>query len=286
MKIKITGASGYLGKIITAELKHNKHRVSPIQRELLYGPAENLASEVKNTDVVINLAGAPVLQRWTSKAKREIYNSRIQTAENLTRAFQILFPKERPAKVISASAIGIYAEGKTHTEESLDFDRGFLGEVVKDWEKTWNGLPEEIELTLFRMAVVLGKESATIQKMLPPFKLGIGGKIGNGKQPFPFVHETDVARAFAWATENKNTTGVFNLTAPQGITNADFTRALAKKLNRPAFIPVPPFALKLIFGKAAAMLTKSPTVLPDKLQGNGFEFRYPTIEETMEEIFG
>jgi len=286
MKIKMTGASGYLGKIITTELKSKGHEVSSVQRELLYGPAENLTVELKNTDVVINLAGAPVLQRWTSKAKKEIYNSRVKTAENLARAFQIMFPKERPARVISASAIGIYSAGQYHTEESYNFDDGFLGNVVNDWEQSWNGLPDGVRLTLFRIGVVLGKESATIQKLMTPFKLGIGGKIGNGKQPFPFVHETDVARAFLWAAENKNTEGIFNLAAPQEISNAGFTRALAKKLNRPAFIPVPPFALKLFFGKAAEMLTKSPSVLPDKLQESGFEFRYPTIEETLEEIFG
>lgn len=286
MKIKMTGASGYLGNIITAELKRNNHHVSPIQRELLYGPAENLAGELNNIDVLINLAGAPVLQRWTSRAKKEIYDSRIKTVENLARAFQIMFPEDRPAKVISASAISIYASGKTHTEESFYFNQDFLGEVLKDWEKAWTGLPEEVQLTVFRMAIVLGKESATIKNMLLPFKLGIGGKVGNGKQAFPFVHETDVARAYKWATENKNITGVFNLVAPEQITNAGFTQALAKKLNRPAFFRVPPFALQLIYGKAASMLTKSPVVLPHKIMEAGFEFKYPTIEEAMEEIFG
>lgn len=287
MKVKITGASGYLGRLITAELKSKNHHVSPIQRELLYGPAENLASELKNIDVLINLAGAPVLQRWTKKNKKEIYDSRVQTAENIARAFQIIFPKERPGQVISASAIGIYSEGKPHTEESYHFDNGFLGDVVKDWEKTWKRLPPgKVQLTLFRIAVVLGRESATIQKLLLPFKLGIGGKTGNGKQPFPFVHETDAARAFLWAIENKNSGGIYNLAAPEQITNSSFTRALAKKLNRPAFIPIPAFALKIVFGKAAVMLTKSPAVLPDKIQEAGFEFKYPTIEETLEEIFG
>jgi uncharacterized protein len=285
MKVKMTGVSGYLGKLITAELKSRGHEVSSVRRELLYGPAENLTAELKNTDVLINLAGAPVLQRWTSKAKKEIYNSRVKTAENLARAFQIMFPKERPARVISASAVGIYSVGQSHTEESYDFDKGFLGNVVKDWEESWNGLPDEVHLTLFRIGVVLGKTSATIQKLLTPFKLGIGGKIGNGKQPFPFVHETDVARAFSWATETKNTEGVFNLTAPQEITNAGFTRALAKKIKRPALIPVPPFALKLLYGKAAALLTNSPAVLPHKILEAGFEFQYPTIEQALEEIF-
>lgn len=284
MKITITGASGYLGKIITNELKNKGHEVSPISRELLYGPAENLAGKLKNTDILINLAGAPVLQRWTAKNKKEIYNSRIKTSQNIARAFQILFPKERPSKVISASAIGIYSAGKTHSEESLDFDNGFLGEVVKDWEQSWNRLPEEVQLTLFRIAVVLGKQSATIQKLLLPFKLGIGGKTGSGKQPFPFVHETDVARAFLWATENKKAVGVFNLAAPQEITNSGFTRTLAKKLRRPAFIPVPPLALRILFGKAASMLTQSPAVVPHKLLETGFEFKYSTIDDSLDEI--
>ncbi len=284
MDIKITGASGYLGQRITAELRNRGHKVSPVERELLYGPAENLAQELKGADVVINLAGAPVLQKWTTKNKKVIYDSRIVTVRNLVRAFHILFPENRPCKVISASATGIYATGKTHSEESYDFDTGFLGEVVKDWEAAWNNLPAEVQLTVFRISVVLGKQSATIQKMMLPFKLGIGGKIGNGKQPFPFVHETDMANAFLWATENNNITGIFNLVAPQQINNGGFTRVLAKKINRPAFIPVPPFALKLFFGKAAEMLTKSPAVVSDKILEAGFEFRYPTIEEALKEI--
>lgn len=284
MKITITGASGYLGKIITTELKNKGHEVSPVTRELLYGPAENLASEIKNTDVLINLAGAPLLQRWTTKAKKNIYNSRVKTSENLARAFQIMFPEERPGKVISASAAGIYTPGKTHSEESYDFDQSFLGKLVKDWENAWSGLPENVELTIFRMAVVLGKESASIKNMLLPFKLGIGGKVGSGRQPFPFVHEFDVGRAYLWATENKKVTGVFNLAAPNEISNAGFTRVFARKLNRPAFIPVPPFVLQLIYGKAASLLTKSPAVVPHKLLETGFEFKYSTIEDTLDEI--
>lgn len=286
MDVKITGASGYLGHIVTAELRSRGHKVSPLERELLYGPAENLAQELKGADVVINLAGAPVLQKWNAKNKKVIYDSRVVTTQNIARAFHILFPKNRPRKVISASAIGIYAPGKTHNEESFNFDSGFLGDVVKDWEAAWNSLPDGIQLTIFRIAVVLGKQSATIQKMMLPFKLGIGGKIGNGKQPFPFVHETDVANAFLWATENNNISGIFNLAAPQQITNAGFTRALAKKINRPAFIPVPPFALKLLFGKAAEMLTKGPAVDSGKITEAGFKFRYSTIEEALEEILG
>lgn len=284
MKIKMTGASGYLGKIITGELQKKGHRVSAINRKLLYEPPENLAKKLEGTDVLINLAGAPVLQRWTKKNKQEIYNSRVITSQNLVKAIQILFPEQRPNKLISASAIGIYASGKTHSEDSKEYDTGFLGEVVKDWEAVWSGLPNEILSTVFRIAVVLGKESAVIQKLLVPFRMGIGGKIGNGKQPFPFVHETDVARAFVWAVENKNTTGTFNLAAPEQITNARFTHILSKKLKRPAFIPIPKLGLQLLYGRAAVMLTESPAVIPHHLMEAGFSFTFEKIEDALEEI--
>ncbi|SHE77465.1 hypothetical protein SAMN05444274_102359 [Mariniphaga anaerophila] len=285
-KIKIAGASGYLGKVIANKLQEEGYDVSGIRRDLLYGPAENLAGELKKSDVLINLAGAPVLQRWNTKNKKIIYESRVQTTKNLARACQLLFPEERPSKVIAASAIGIYAPGKRHTEASVNFDNGFLGEVVKSWENAWNRLPGEMQLTVFRIAVVLGKRSATIKKLLLPFKLGIGGKTGSGKQPFPFVHETDVAHAFLWATSKNNIGGVFNLVAPQQITNLDFTQALGKKLKRPTAFSTPEFALKLLFGKAAEILTQSPAVLPQKLTEAGFEFNYSTINKALSEIFG
>jgi hypothetical protein len=284
MKIKITGVSGYLGSIIKNELQRKGHQVTAIDRKMLYGPPENLAKTIEGTDAIINLAGAPVLQRWTKKNKQKIYGSRIVTSQNLVKAIQILFQEQRPKKLISASAIGIYTSGKTHSEESKDYDTGFLGEVVKDWEAVWKGLPDEIVSTVFRIAVVLGKESAVIQKLLLPFRMGIGGKIGNGRQPFPFVHETDVARAFVWALENKNGGGTFNLAAPEQITNAGFTHALSKKLKRPAFIPVPKFGLQLLYGRAAVMLTESPAVVPHLLMEAGFSFKFEQIEDALEEI--
>lgn len=282
--IKITGASGYLGKIISGELHKKGYAVSGVNRKLLYGPAERLGDTIKNATVLINLAGAPVLQRWTARNKKEIYESRVLTAENLVRAIKILPPGKRPQRVISASAVGVYMPGHTHSETSQDFNTGFLGRVVTHWEATWNNLPENIPLTIFRIAVVLGKESATIKKMLLPFKSGLGGRIGNGKQPFPFVHENDVASAFTWAAESPGSNGVYNLAAPHLITNAEFTRAFAQTLHRPAILPVPPLALRMLFGKAATMLTESPAVIPDALKAKDFHFQYPTIETTLQEI--
>lgn len=284
MKIKISGSSGYLGSVISEGLIQKGHQTEGINRELLYGSEEKLASTLKNTDAVIHLAGAPILRRWTEENKKQILDSRVKTAKNLAGAINRLPAESRPRKVISASGISIYAPGKTHTEGSSDYDTGFLGEVILKWEKAWEMLSNDVELTVFRMAPVLGKESPTIKKMNFPFRMGVGGKIGNGKQPFPFVHEADVAGAYLWAIENSGTGGKYILAAPHQITNAYFTRAMADTMNRPAFTTVPAFALKVIYGQAATMLLHSPAVHPEKLLKKGYKFKYESIEQTLNDI--
>ncbi len=285
MIIKISGSSGYLGTIISNELIENGHRAEGISRELLYGPVEQLANELKNADAVIHLAGAPILQRWTDENKKEIIDSRVVTAQNLASAIKRLDIKHRPRKVVSASGISIFAPGKTHTEKSTDYAKGFLGEVGKQWEKVWELLPGDVELTIFRMAAVLGKKSHAIKKMNLPFKMGVGGKVGSGKQPFPFIHETDVARAYTWAIEKPQINGIYILAAPNQVSNTEFTKAMAKTLNRPAVTTVPAFALKLIYGQAATLLIKSPAVHPEKLLNEGFQFKYENIEQTLKQIY-
>ncbi len=284
MIIKITGSSGYLGNLISKEIDSTKHSVSGIDRKFLYGSVDDLKDVLSGTDVLINLAGAPILQRWTAKNRKEIYDSRIETTRNIVKAINALSPDDRPEKIVSASAIGIYEAGKNHDESSKEYDTGFVGKVVKDWENTWGELPESVYLSVFRIGLVLGKGASIIKKLMLPFKIGLGGKIGSGKQPFPFIHEKDVARAFKWATENKNKTGVFNLVAPQNISNATFTKAFATVLSRPAFIPVPEIALQIVFGKAAVLITESPEVEPNNLISEDFTCNYPTIESTLAEI--
>ncbi|MFW5756892.1 MAG: TIGR01777 family oxidoreductase [Tangfeifania sp.] len=284
MKIKMAGATGYLGNKVSNELKKAGHEVSGISRKLLYAPVEELKNDLAGADAVYFLAGAPILQRWTEKNKKEIYDSRVITSRNIAAAILAMKPDERPGKVISASAVHIYETGKTHDESSTDFNAGFEGTVLKDWENAWKKLPGNVKLTIFRIGLVLGAEAETIKKMLLPFKMGIGGQIGNGKQPFPFVHENDVARAFAWALENENAKGAYNLTAPDMITNKEFTKALAGELNRPAFFAVPGFALKLAFGEASVLIIESPAVVPSRLKQSDFRFQYPDIKSTLKEI--
>jgi uncharacterized protein (TIGR01777 family) len=284
MKIKITGISGYLGISISDELKKQGHEVTGIERKLIYGSPAILSKEIENTDVIINLAGAPVFQRWTKRNKKLIYESRIRTTGNLVQAINALQEENQPKKFISASAIGIYKPGFNHDEKSSNFDDGFIGTVAKDWEDASNELSSNVKKTIFRIGLVLGKNAKTITNLLLPIKLGLGATLGNGKQPFPFIHEKDVIRAFVWAVNNLTKSGTFNLVSPESITNKDFTKALAKALNRPAIFSIPGFVLKMFLGEAAVLLTQSPEVEPMNLLEEGFRFNYPDINLALTEI--
>ncbi len=284
MNIQISGSSGYLGTSILEKLKENGHNIKGIQRGLLYGALEDLKNSIIDADVIINLAGAPVLQRWTDENKKVIYNSRVQTTTNLVQAINETGPESRPKKLISASAIGIYEPGKTHDETSKDFTSEFIGKVVQDWEKATDDLNSGVQKVIFRMAPVIGRESQMIKQMKLPFKMGVGGKIGSGKQPFPFVHIDDVINAYVWAVERYSENNLFNLSAPDTVNNEEFTNVFAGKLNRPSFFKVPGFALKIMFGEAAITLLESPEVKPRKLQEAGFKFKYPDADSALTEI--
>lgn len=284
MKIKITGASGYLGTSISEKLRERGHKVSGIERKLLYGSINDLQTEIKNCDAIINLTGAPILQRWTNKNKAVIIGSRVKTTQNLVQAINNLPLDEQPKKFLSASAIGIYATGYMHNESSRNFDEGFIGNVVKQWEAASNGLSPNIQRNIFRIGIVLGKEAKTISNLLVPFKLGLGATLGKGKQPFPFVHINDVISAFMWCIEDLNSSGVFNLVAPENISNKDFTKALAKLLGRPAIFSIPEFVLKIVLGEASVLLTGGAEVEPRNLIEAGFKFHYPDIINALKEI--
>ncbi len=284
MKIKITGASGYIGKIISNELVRSGHSVSGIERSLLYGSRLNLQNEIRNCDVIINLAGAPILQRWTKKNRKIILNSRTETTANLVAAINGLSKEERPEKFITASAVGIYKTNLIHNESSRSFDEGFLGDVVKKWEAASSNLNPDVQRVVFRVAMVLGKDAKTISSLKLPFKLGLGATLGNGQQAFPFIHEADLARAFTWAVEGFHANETFNLVAPENINNKVFTKMLAKKLHRPAFFLIPKFVLKTVLGEASGLLTEGAQVEPRNLLNAGFDFQYPTIESALEEI--
>ena len=283
MKIALSGANGYIGGNLVHELKNSGHDVIIIKRSALFD-LPVLHETLSETEVVIHLSGAPILCRWTGKNKKEILRSRVESTRNIGQVINNLPKANRPHTFISASAIGIYLPGQRHSEESNSFANEFLGDVVKHWEGASSELNLSVRKIIFRIGLVLGKEAKMMKQLLPLFKMGLGGKIGNGKQAFPFVHINDVAQAFNWAIQNQGAKGIYNLVSPQTITNDQFTKALSEAVKRPAIFTVPEFALKIRYGEAAALLLQSPIVEPKRLIQSGFEFSYPDIQTTLGEI--
>lgn len=284
MKVCVAGLSGYIGQNLKSRFEQQGHVVAGIPRALLAGEQAALSAFLANADAVINLAGAPILRRWNARGKQLIYSSRVDSSIALTAALVSLPDAVRPNVLISVSATGIYRSGATHDENSTDFDPGFAAAVVKDWEKASLPASHKMRRVVFRIGVVLGKNSQTITKLLPVFTSGLGGPIGNGRQPFPFVHIDDLTAAFDLALNDSSTTGTYNLVAPEPVSNRQFTRSLARRLNRPALFPVPAFAVKLALGQAASMLLEGATVVPKRLTDAGFRFRYPNIDSALDEI--
>jgi len=282
-RIAISGANGFIGRSLFRELKSSGYEVIAINRSALYD-LPKLTELISGCDLVINLAGAPILCRWTISKKREILRSRVESTSNLVEAINNLRPESGPHTFISASAIGIYANGIRHSEDSLSFNQGFLGEVVKHGKPSSQELEKSVRRVIFRIGLVLGKESKIIKQLVPLFKIGLGGKINNGQQPFPFIHINDLVQGFIWAIQNQHAEGVYNLVAPQNITNLQFTKALSNAVKLPAFFTVPEFALKIIYGEASSILTQSPIVEPLRLLRSGYQFKYSDIESSLTEI--
>ncbi|MDY3201382.1 MAG: TIGR01777 family oxidoreductase [Arcobacter sp.] len=278
--IAITGASGFVGSSLTKFFSNLGYKITPLSREILNNKS-NLEEVLNSSDIVINLAGANIINRWSESYKRLLYSSRIDTTSKIVDAINHI--QNKPKLLISTSAVGIY-DNRTIYDENGNFANDFLSNLCQDWEKkaleAKNGITK---VSIFRFGIVLGRDGGALQKMLTPFKLGLGGTIGNGNQAFSFIHISDLLNAYKFVIENSYE-DIFNLTAPKPTTNKDLTLALGKTLKRPTILPVPEFVLKLIFSEGARVLTDGQSVIPKKLLDLGFEFKFRTIEETIENL--
>ncbi len=278
--IAISGATGFIGVPLTRALQGAGWRVVPLDRRALSGSAGALAGQLRGVRGVINLAGAPIIGRWTPAYKKTLRDSRIGVTRQLVEAMAVM--PERPEFFISTSAVGYYAEGRRHTEEDHVQAGGFLGRLTREWEQeAWGARDLCIRTIIFRLGVVLGPDGGALKEMLPPFRLGLGGKIGSGRQAFSWIHRDDLLRSYLAALANPSWEGVYNLTAPQPTTNAGLTRALGAALNRLTWLSVPEFALKLRFGEGASVLTHGQEVVPQRLLDAGFQFTYTTIDQAV-----
>jgi uncharacterized protein (TIGR01777 family) len=285
MKIVITGGTGFLGRHLTSYLGDLGHEIALIQRSDLKQGTDRISKLIKSSDVIINLAGSPVIKRWTSSNKNEMLYSRINTTNILVEALTFLNPSDRPKIFLSASAIGIYNSSVIHDESSTGFDINFLANVCKDWEACLEPLKQlNTRICVLRIGIVLGKDGGMLKKLVPLFRLALGGKIGSGNQSFSFLHYHDFCRIVSFLIDNPLCEGVFNLTAPEISTNKKFTAILAKACHLPAFFSVPEFALKLVYGQAAITLIKGQAVYPQHLLECGFKFQFPDLNSAIGDI--
>jgi len=293
MRVLITGATGFIGQELVKRLERpvvlsrsaesaraKLGNVTAIRWDAEKEPPP--AAAFDGVDAVVHLAGEPVAEgRWNAEKKRRIRDSRILGTRNLVRGLEQL--TTRPRVLISASAVGYYgSRGDDVLYEDAAAASDFLADICRDWEaESQRARDLGIRVVNPRIGIVLGKGGGAVAKMLLPFKLGLGGRLGDGHQWMPWVHVDDIVGLILFAIERENLQGAANATAPHPVTNREFTRVLAHVLHRPAIFPVPAFALKLAIGEFGDILLASQRALPRVLLDAGYPFKYPTLEEAL-----
>jgi len=271
IKIAISGTSGFVGSTLVASFDE----VVVLPRD---ASVEELVEKLDGVDVVVNLAGAPIVKRWSSAYKEVLFSSRVGFTQRLVEAIE----RSNVLYFISTSAIGIYPNDKKCDESCSVYADDFLANLCRQWEK--EALKCTKPTAILRLGVVLGKEGGALAKMLLPFKLGLGGNIGNGKMMTSWIAIDDLINIYHFLIAQKEE-GVFNAVSPNPVDNASFTKALGKVLHRPTLLPLPTQILKLVYGEASCVLTDSKEVYPQRLLDNGFKFKYPTIDDTLKDVF-
>lgn len=296
MKIAVTGATGLIGSALSERLHEQGHEILAITRQknlpspfttVYWNPErqELEASALEGIDGVVHLAGETIAERWSAKKKELIRSSRVEGTKLLVEGLKSL--SKRPPVLVSSSAIGFYGRrGDEELDEQSAPGTGFLTEVCQAWEAE-SVRAEELGMRVVRLrtGIVLSTKGGALAQMLLPFKLGLGGPIGNGTQWMSWVHIDDVVGGFHFALHQPEFGGVANLTAPQPARNAEFTKALGQALSRPAFLPAPGFALKLVFGEMAQhLLLDGQKVLPRRLEQAGYKFQHPGLAEALQDV--
>ncbi|MSR62466.1 MAG: TIGR01777 family protein [Planctomycetes bacterium] len=288
MRVLLSGASGFVGSQLARRLRERGHEPLTLGR----GPgaaydwsSEGLELGVRAADAIVHLAGENLFAgRWTAPRKKLLRASRTDT----TRALAKLAAVHRPGVFLSASAVGWYgASDARELDERSPRGSGFLAELCAEWEEAAEeALEAGVRTALLRTGVVLGRNGGALSKMLPPFRLGLGGPLGNGKQWVSWIHLDDLCALILWLLEQPKAAGAFNGTAPTPVTMAELARTLGHVLHRPALLPAPAPLLRLALGEVADVLLTGQRVLPRRAQEAGFRFAYPTLEPALRELLG
>jgi uncharacterized protein (TIGR01777 family) len=294
-RVLVSGVSGPIGAALLPSLEQGGGEVvrlvrGPVKgpKQISWNPLAPLAPDsVSGFDSVIHLAGESIVGRWTPEKKTKIRDSRVCGTQALANA--LARTSLKPRVLVCASAIGIYGDrGDQHLTEESASGRGFLADVGREWEAATRGAAAAgIRTVNIRIGVVLSTQGGALAKMLAPFKLGLGGRIGSGQQWWSWIHVDDIVGAIHHLGHVESVSGPVNLVAPAPVTNQEFTRVLANVLGRPAVFPVPAFAARLAFGEMAdEVLLSSQRVVPTKLQSSGYDFQYRDLQKSLQDLVG
>ena len=295
MKVTVTGATGLIGTALVEALKARGDEVTVLSRspdraarelgveaaawDPLAEPAP--ASAISGRDAVVHLAGEPVAQRWTDEVKRSIRTSRDVGTANLVAGIAASEP--RPAVLVSSSAVGYYGKhGDEIVTEDTQAGTDFLAEVCVEWERRARAAEElGLRVVVVRTGVVLDANGGALKTMLPPFKAGVGGPVAGGKQYMPWIALDDIVGIYLAAIDESSWSGPVNGTAPNPVTNAEFSKALGRALSRPAVFPVPAFAIRALYGEMAEIVTEGQRAVPERTLGFGYDFRQPELDAAL-----
>ena len=291
----ITGGTGFVGSYLlpkldrtiltTRNVQRAKKKVGEHGDTFLEWSGSLSIDPTTKIDSVVNLMGESIAEgRWTAEKKKRIRSSRIDATRTLVD--QIIQMERLPKVIVAASAVGIYGDpGEEEIDENYPAAEGFLGEVCSDWENENLRLADHgVRVVLLRIGIVLGRDGGAMEKLIPLFKMGLGGNLGNGKQWVPWIHVHDLVGMIQWAIENESINGPVNATAPNPIRNRDMTAAIAKAVGRFAILPAPKFALRIVLGEFANSLFSSQRVVPRVALTGGYIFQHSEIESALEEI--
>ena len=295
MKILIVGGSGFIGQQLCTHFAKNGIEVDILTRSLnnkkAFNNLVNFITELTPEDgvyeVIINLAGEPLNKhRWNDEVKKNIYESRIKTTKKLIDFIANI--ESKPKLLISGSAIGFYGNNSDSifTENSNYTNDGFTHKLCHDWETIANQASNYgVRVCIMRTGIVLYMNGGALKEMIPAFNLCFGGQLGDGKQWMSWIHMDDVVGAVEFLIQNESLNGPFNFTAPEAVTNKEFTNELASSLNRPCFLSIPDFMVEIIFGEMGkTLLLQGQRVIPDKLIKAGYKFKFPTLSNALKNI--
>ena len=293
MVIAIAGGSGFLGQLLAARLRSEGHRVLTLTRKTGItdaitwhpdGSAGQLPQYLNGLDAVVNLAGENLAGgRWTTKRKEVLLSSRVLPTRTLARA--IAACAKPPRVFISGSGVGYYGpRGDEPVTEATPAGTDFMARICVDWEQEARAVATVTRLAIVRTAVVLAKGGGALQKMLLPFKLGLGATVGSGRQFFPWIHAQDWVSLVSWLVENHTAIGAFNAAAPDPVTNRAFTKTLGRVLGRPVMLKAPAFAMHLALGEMADMLLHGQRVMPVHAEQLGFQFTHRALEPALHSL--